>query len=246
MNAAAKPLGTDGWLAVAAVAGAIVLALWRLRPRVPARTIDRRERGAGMPSRLRRWHGRRPTAEPFAVYLDALARELRVGIAVAGAFVAVTERNPAVHPVLHPSMKAVRAGRPLHEALALAHVGHPDAAFMVQALRCVESVGGPGAATLDAAAGVLRERVAVVADATAHSAQARLSARVLTIVPLAFAGWGLATSAQTRETYLASPIGGICIVAGLALNGFGWWWMRRIVGAGHDAVRPADPGPGTR
>ena len=85
---------------------------------------------------------------------------------------------------------------------------------------------------IDAAASVLRERDAVAADARAHSAQARLSARVLTVVPLAFAAWSAATDERVRHTYLATSVGALCIAAGLALNTVGWWWMRRIVRAG--------------
>lgn len=230
----------DGWVTAVAVTVAVAVATWQLRPRVPARRFDGGRELIGMAARLRR-RRRRPATEPCAAYLDALARELRVGSGLAGAFADVTARHTDVHAVLGASMEALRAGQPLNKALALARTNGPDAAFMVQALRCVDVIGGPGAATLDAAAVVLRERSAVVADAAAHSAQARLSARVLTIVPLAFALWGLLASGQTRTAYLASPIGGSCIAAGLTLNGFGWWWMRRIVGATRPGPHPAKP-----
>ena len=70
---------------------------------------------------------------------------------------------------------------------------------------------------------------------------------MLTIVPLGFAGWSLIASDQTRRTSLGSPLGALCIATGLALNGVGWWWMRRIVCAAQPAGRGADgSGPDRR
>ncbi|MFT3851615.1 MAG: hypothetical protein QM733_02560 [Ilumatobacteraceae bacterium] len=102
----------------------------------------------------------------------------------------------------------------------------------VHTLSCAAAVGGSAAVAIDAAASVLRERAAVAADAHAHSAQARLSGRVLTIVPVAFAAWSAATDERIRQTYTATSLGAACVVAGLSLNLLGWWWMRRIVVAG--------------
>ncbi|MCU1504337.1 MAG: hypothetical protein JWM12_3691, partial [Ilumatobacteraceae bacterium] len=123
-------------------------------------------------------------------------------------------------------------GRPIADALAVvgATAHSADVALALQALGCAAALGGPAAATLDSAGSVLRERAAVAADLQAQSAQARLSARVLTIVPVAFAMWSLAGSARTRQAYLGSALGATCVAAGAALNTIGWWWMRHIVG----------------
>ena len=103
-------------------------------------------------------------------------------------------------------------------------------AVVWQALAAAAAFGGATAATVQAGANLLRERAAVRAEAEAHSAQARLSARVLTAVPLAFAGWSATASATFRRA-LASPPGVAAASAGLCLNLLGWWWMRRIVRA---------------
>jgi Flp pilus assembly protein TadB len=63
----------------------------------------------------------------------------------------------------------------------------------------------------------------------AHSAQARLSARVLTVVPLGFAAWSAFGSQRTREVYVGTLAGGACALLGLLLNLTGWRWMKRIV-----------------
>jgi Flp pilus assembly protein TadB len=107
---------------------------------------------------------------------------------------------------------------------------HADLALTVQALSATAHLGGPVAATLDEAAAVLRERAAARAERRAHGSQARLSARVLTIVPLVFAVWSAVASQRTRDIYLSSVAGGICASCGLALNLAGWQWMKRTIG----------------
>ena len=85
------------------------------------------------------------------------------------------------------------------------------------------------ASTLDAASALLRERAAIRAEAHAYSAQARLSARVLTAVPLVFAAWSLGSSRSFRSAVL-SQFGLASTAAGALCNLAGWWWMRQIVG----------------
>jgi Flp pilus assembly protein TadB len=100
-----------------------------------------------------------------------------------------------------------------------------------QALSACAHLGGPVAATLDEAAAVLRERSAARAERIAQGSQARLSARVLTIVPIGFALWSALTSQRTRDIYLASAGGAVCAGCGLALNLIGWRWMKRAIAA---------------
>ncbi len=77
---------------------------------------------------------------------------------------------------------------------------------------------------------MLRERAAARAERWAHGAQARLSARVLTIVPLGFAGWSAVAGERTRAVYLSSVAGATCALLGLILNVAGWLWMKKIIG----------------
>ena len=119
----------------------------------------------------------------------------------------------------------VRTGSSLAGALgSLAH----DDAVAVHALVTAHTVGGPVAATLDSAAITLRERVALRADARAHSSAARLSAALLTALPVVFAAWMAATSASVRAVWLG-PVGVVCGALGVALNTAGWVWMRRLI-----------------
>jgi Flp pilus assembly protein TadB len=61
-----------------------------------------------------------------------------------------------------------------------------------------------------------------------HSAQARLSARVMTALPLAMLMLLVATSDSVRRVTV-SPFGALVVTVGVALNLIGWRWMRATI-----------------
>jgi Flp pilus assembly protein TadB len=162
----------------------------------------------------------------YAAMLDAITRQVRSGSSLTSALIDAVDQSSPLGQV----GRRLAAGRSLADVLADVAPTDADLALTVQALSASAHLGGPIAATLDEAAAVLRERVAARAERRAHGSQARLSARVLTIVPLAFAVWSLVASQRTRDVYLSNGAGGICAVCGLVLNIAGWKWMRRIIG----------------
>lgn len=162
----------------------------------------------------------------YAAVLDAVARRVRSGSSLASAL--VDEVEPA--SPLGAVADRLTAGASLAEALSEIVPSDADLALVLQALSATALLGGPVAATLDQAAAVLRERAAARAERRAHGSQARLSARVLTIVPLGFATWSAVASQRTRDVYVSTVAGGVCALCGLALNIIGWQWMKRIVG----------------
>ncbi len=195
---------------------AVVVATLALAHRMrPSRSSTTRAE----PARARR-PAPRPGPDEWAIVLDAIAADVRSGSSLAGAFraamVRCSPRGRALTPQTTLSDVVVRRSPDPHEAL------------VIQCLSAAHAMGGPMAATLHAGAGVLRQRAAVSAEAAVHSAQARLSARVLTGVPLAFAAWSLVASGSFRAA-LVSPPGAVSAAAGVALNLCGWWWMRRTV-----------------
>ena len=180
-------------------------------------------RSCGEP--VRRQLKRRPTTD-YASMLDAVARRVRSGSSLTSAI--IDEIDPSSPLGVVP--ERLTAGWSLAEALAAADRGEADRALTVQALTATSHLGGPISATIDEAAAVLRERVAAHAERQAYSAQTRLSARVLTIVPVGFALWSAVASQRTRDVYVATTAGGLCALIGIALNLTGWLWMRRIIG----------------
>jgi tight adherence protein B len=78
-------------------------------------------------------------------------------------------------------------------------------------------------------AATLRERRAVEREATALATQARSSALVIVLAPLAFAALSSLGDPRAGAFLVGTPTGLACLTAGLALDGLGAWWMHRIV-----------------
>ena len=110
-----------------------------------------------------------------------------------------------------------------------------DAAFVVHGLQLAVDTGGAMADTLDRVVAVVRERQAWRAERHAQAAQARLSARMLTVLPLVVAVWGVASGPRVRHAYAQSPATWVLTGIGVALNLIGWWWMSRLVRGRADA-----------
>lgn len=229
MNAAA----TSGMIAgaVALLLGVPLRAALTPRPR----TLWGSELPAGSTTKAARWRGRRTRTSDATVVpcvidlLDALAAEVRSG----GALRRALEAAAVVGRARQRTADAVRCdiARAVLDAVD-APAGqtslHPATAVAAQAITSALQLGGAQALALDSAATLLRERHAVAQERAAHSAQARLSARVMTVVPVAFTGWVLLTNAEARAA-TATPFGSGALTAGVMLNVTGWLWMRRIV-----------------
>jgi Flp pilus assembly protein TadB len=187
----------------------VLAAAWRCRPRpMRAAMVDSD-----------------PMAHPCGVsgFLEIAAREVRTGSSVAVAVDEGLRRAGSDADALRAAMSAAPG-----EASA-------DVALAAHAVRRASIIGHQPAAVFDRAAATLRERDACRAEQRAHTAQARLSARVLTVVPVGFAAFAVATNPSVRRVYVGSPVGVVLVAAGAGLNVLGWWWMRRIV---QRATRP--------
>jgi tight adherence protein B len=204
--------------AVATALAVMLLGLWpTARPRcVPGIEPPR----SGSRCRVRRSRRKPvPTLDEMAAYLDGIARSVRAGTSLVAAERAASEQRPLVYAAVDASHGVVPR-----------HASEVHVSLLRNALALARCHGGDTARGLDAAAAALRERGAVRADCVAHAAQAMLSAKVLTALPVVVAGAMTMFSPSLRAGF-ASSIGVACIVAGLSCNVVGWWWMRRIVRA---------------
>jgi tight adherence protein B len=219
---------------VAAAAGGAVLLLGAACRPTPSRAPRRQQPSSESGRRARRVPAVSGLDHSIAL-LDHLSREVRAGSSFTAALVDGLDQHPAVLTALRT---ALHRGAAAGDALARVAT-HPTApldatdVLVVQALRAAHAAGGSRVDALERAADVLRERRAWRHERRAQSAQARLSARVLTLLPVVFAAWGIATDGRLRAAYAMSPLPGVCTVCGLLLDVAGWWWMRRLVrGAG--------------
>jgi tight adherence protein B len=121
-------------------------------------------------------------------------------------------------------------GRSTVEAIDDCAIADPHLHLALRVIRTIAEVGGASPLAIDRTAATLRRRAADNDERRVHAAQARLSAHVLTAVPLLMLATLLAVDPDVR-TMLGSPVGAACIAAGLTANSAGWLWMRHLVQA---------------
>lgn len=171
----------------------------------------------------------RPDAASLAGVLDRVARRCAGGDSLAVSLEAALTDQTTVGAtsVLGPAHSCLAGGGTVVDALATVATEQPDVALSIHALRLCAEQGGNVVESLDRAAAALRERHGVRLERHAQSAQARLSAQVLTLVPIAFAGWTVATTHSVQQ-FVVTPPGIVCVGLGLTSNVVGWRLMARI------------------
>ena len=166
--------------------------------------------------------------------VDGIAGELRAGGTIATAIRSIAFGDSTLAGDFQRVVARVEIGAPLDEALRAWVRERPIAGVdaLAGALAVCTRTGGPAADAFDALASALRDRLAVIAEAHALSAQARLSAIVIGVAPIAYLAWSTLIDPSTLHTLVGTNAGRACVVLGGALECVGLWWMRRIVRAG--------------
>ena len=179
-------------------------------------------------------------ADDVAPTLDALARSTAGGHSLQRALGELpNDDDRPFAQLLHHSATASTGATPLHDTLRDLQTKQPqgrpinnslvpESALALTTLEMLARYGGAVPAALDRAAATVRERRAAAHERRAYAAQARLSALVLSILPVGFAAWGLQGDRHTANFLLHQRLGTMCLAAGLVLNTAGWFWMRRI------------------
>jgi tight adherence protein B len=124
-----------------------------------------------------------------------------------------------------------RLGRDLGESLeAMAErMGNEDFAWVVQAIEIHQQVGGDLAQVLDNVHATIRDRNQVRRQVSALSAEGKLSAQILFVLPLAMGLYISVTNADYMHELTGTTFGkGMLVGAGLLMI-LGGFWMRRIV-----------------
>lgn len=164
--------------------------------------------------------------------LDAVATGLRGGASLRDA---LADAGQGIGEPLGSELHgiAARASAGLSLAAVLSDwaeaADDPPTRLAGAALVVAAELGGPGAATIDAAAASLRDRIAADDEISALSVQARLSALLLTAAPIGFAFLLTSLDPTSARFLLRTPAGWLCIGAGLALDAAGAAWMARLV-----------------
>lgn len=196
------------------VGGGVLLAPRAMRPALQRRVLDRRD--AQLPASLER-----------------LASALRAGSAPGPAFIELATVAPEP---LGAELQAVAAeiehGAGMVTALdrwAGRSGASPAVRLTAAALGLGVAAGGEVARSMDRVAATLRERRELQAEVHSLATQARASAAVLGLAPVAFTALVSTVEPEVLRFLLAEPLGLLCLACGTGLEGLGVVWMARIV-----------------
>lgn len=164
--------------------------------------------------------------------LQLLAGSLDSGSSVLLALeLAAEEGDPPLAPELKRVVAETRVGSPMIDSLEAmaARIGSHDIEWTVEAIRIQSQTGGKLADTLRVLADFMRTRLEVRGEVKALSAEARLSGKVLTALPLFMAAYMFAFQRTYLEPLFTTGLGKWMIAAAVMGIIFGSLWMRRLV-----------------
>jgi tight adherence protein B len=157
---------------------------------------------------------------------------VRSGFSLAASFVQCSDRQTENESWSQPVARRLLHGITLSDALleCALPTWTPEIRFASRTL-ALASAGGSGVAhALEHSASILREQRGLALDRDVQSAQAQLSTKVLTWLPIAVFAWICATDPVARLFLLSTPAGIGCVATGITLNVSGRKWMTRVVG----------------
>jgi tight adherence protein B len=156
---------------------------------------------------------------------------VRSGFSLASSFVQCSDQHSDENHWSQPVAQQCLRGVVLADALVECALPTwtPEIRFASRTL-AVASVGGAGVApALEHSASVLREQQALMLDRDVQAAQAQLSTKVLTWLPIAVFAWIAITDPAARMFLLSTPAGMCCVATGITLNVSGRKWMSHVV-----------------
>ena len=181
--------------------------------------------------RLLRHRGQAVLEASLPCAVEAVARGLRSGASLRQAVAEAGRATPGrLGDELSAVATAVDRGATLVGALEAWAEQRPDRGvrLVVAALCLAAETGGSGARAVDSVAATLRQRLAAQGEARALATQARASALVIAVAPVAFCALGAVADARTASFLLGTPAGLLLLATGLALDAAGALWMARL------------------
>lgn len=170
--------------------------------------------------------------EQFPAVLDVIAAALESGAGVSQALeLVVAEADEPAASEIGRVLAATRLGEPLVDAMKVLsdRLDSQDIRWTVRAIIVQQRTGGRLAEVLRIVASVMRSRAEVKGEVSTLTAEGRLSAYILSALPVGLAGF----LALVRPDYLrplyTEPIGLVMIVVATVMIAAGYVAMRKIV-----------------
>ena len=211
--AAIVGFGSAGVAGSVAAAAAVVAAPAVVRKR-RARTRDRR------------------VQQHLADAVALIATAMRSGRSLLQAIdLAAAEVDPALAATFRRMVDRIELGDPMDEAIDAwaAEVAGPDARLVAGVLKLHRRTGGSLSTTLDGLAETLRSRRSAAREVESLTAQARLSATILGLLPIGFFLFLSVVAREDLEAAYETPAGVGAIGLGLFLQGVAYLWIRSLL-----------------
>ena len=170
--------------------------------------------------------------ELFPDAIDTLARAVRAGHAFTTALELIAnELSEPVASEFRKLFEEQKFGLPVRDALMNLAGRMPlvDVKFFVTAVMLQRETGGNLAEILDNLSYVIRERFKIMRQVRVYTAQGRLTMMLLMGLPPLIVITMLTTSPAFIRPLFADPIGHVLIVAGVVLQTFGYFVIRKII-----------------
>ncbi|MFN5177152.1 MAG: type II secretion system F family protein [Limnohabitans sp.] len=164
--------------------------------------------------------------------LDVMARAMQAGHAFSSALqLAASEAPMPLAGELQQVFDEIHFGRPLQQTLVdlSQRVDSEEVRFFVTAVLIQRDSGGDLAGLMLGMASVIRERQRLAAQVRVLSAEGRLSAWVLSLLPLGLATAMTALNPRFRERLWTEPAGRQLVMVSVLLWLAGVVWMVRLV-----------------
>jgi tight adherence protein B len=175
---------------------------------------------------------RRQFADQLDDTLQLLAGGLRAGHSLLRAIDAVSGESEApTSEEFTRIMNETRLGRDLGEALddAAERTKSEDFSWVAQAIAIHREVGGNLADVLDQVGQTIRERNQIRGQVKALSAEGKISAIVLMVLPFGLGGILLVISPGYMDPFVESPVGMVLMGVSVVLLTLGGLWLRKVV-----------------
>jgi tight adherence protein B len=164
--------------------------------------------------------------------LQLIAGSLSAGYSMPQAVdTVVREGQPPMSTELNRALVETRLGVPMEDALEgiAARMRSEDFAWVVMAIRIQREVGGNLAEVLTTVAATLRERERLRRQVRVLSAEGRLSAWILGLLPVVFAIYLIFVRPEYISLLVTEPLGWVMIIVGAILLLAGVLWLRKAI-----------------